>query len=198
MCGEHKDGAGAADSPPRCCSAHLGSRRTAVPADRLRSARCPHTRRRRRRPAAPRVKAHRAFDPRQVGRLETAAWVAYYRREWLSVPARRRRAHPPHLRPAVALDAVRGLARAARQPAVGAVPGQRPRGRPPGHGALLPAGRDAPRRVARPPPGVGARGRVVAGAPGAPARGEPGGRELARRCAHRALLLRLRRLPRPR
>jgi hypothetical protein len=30
------------------------------------------------------VKAHRAFDPRQVGGLETAAWVAYYRHEWLS------------------------------------------------------------------------------------------------------------------
>ena len=27
--------------------------------------------------------AHRAFDPRAVGRLEAAAWVAYYRREWL-------------------------------------------------------------------------------------------------------------------
>jgi hypothetical protein len=29
------------------------------------------------------VKPHRAFDPRAVGRLEAAAWVAYYRREWL-------------------------------------------------------------------------------------------------------------------
>ena len=28
------------------------------------------------------VKAHRAFDPRRVGALECAAWVAYYRREW--------------------------------------------------------------------------------------------------------------------
>jgi hypothetical protein len=28
------------------------------------------------------VKAHRAFDPRLVGRLEAQAWVAYYRREW--------------------------------------------------------------------------------------------------------------------
>ncbi len=28
------------------------------------------------------VKAHRAFDPRRVGTLECAAWVAYYRREW--------------------------------------------------------------------------------------------------------------------
>jgi hypothetical protein len=26
---------------------------------------------------------HRAFDPRRVGRLESAAWVAYYRRKWL-------------------------------------------------------------------------------------------------------------------
>jgi hypothetical protein len=47
----------------------------------------PNTRRRRRRrPASaaahPRPKPHRAFDPRQVGGLETAAWVAYYRREW--------------------------------------------------------------------------------------------------------------------
>ena len=30
------------------------------------------------------VKPHRAFDPRVVGRLECDAWVAYYRREWLS------------------------------------------------------------------------------------------------------------------
>jgi hypothetical protein len=28
------------------------------------------------------VPAHRAFDPRRVGGLETDAWVAYYRREW--------------------------------------------------------------------------------------------------------------------
>jgi hypothetical protein len=27
---------------------------------------------------------HRSFDPRAVGRLETDAWVAYYRREWLA------------------------------------------------------------------------------------------------------------------
>jgi hypothetical protein len=26
---------------------------------------------------------HRAFDPRRVGSLECAAWVAYYRRDWL-------------------------------------------------------------------------------------------------------------------
>jgi hypothetical protein len=30
------------------------------------------------------VKAHRAFDPRRVGDLECLAWVAYYRREWLT------------------------------------------------------------------------------------------------------------------
>jgi hypothetical protein len=29
------------------------------------------------------VKPHRSFDPRKVGRLETDAWVFYYRREWL-------------------------------------------------------------------------------------------------------------------
>jgi hypothetical protein len=34
---------------------------------------------RRHRPIPP----HRAFDPRRVGGLETDAWVAYYRREWL-------------------------------------------------------------------------------------------------------------------
>ncbi len=28
---------------------------------------------------------HRAFDPRRVGALETAAWVAYYRRRWLAL-----------------------------------------------------------------------------------------------------------------
>jgi hypothetical protein len=31
----------------------------------------------------PSVKSHRAFDPRTVGRLEGAAWVAYYRHDWL-------------------------------------------------------------------------------------------------------------------
>ena len=30
------------------------------------------------------VRAHRCFDPRLVGRLECAAWVAYYRREWFA------------------------------------------------------------------------------------------------------------------
>jgi hypothetical protein len=29
------------------------------------------------------VKAHRSFDPRRVGTLETTAWVTYYRREWV-------------------------------------------------------------------------------------------------------------------
>ncbi len=50
----------------------------------------PSTRRRRRRRGAsaaakanPRPKPHRSFDPRQVGGLETVAWVAYYRREWV-------------------------------------------------------------------------------------------------------------------
>jgi hypothetical protein len=37
-------------------------------------------------------KPHRSFDPRQVGDLETTAWVTYYRREWL-----------PFLRSAVSL-----------------------------------------------------------------------------------------------
>jgi hypothetical protein len=31
-----------------------------------------------------RVKPHRAFDLRRVGDLETAAWITYYRREWLA------------------------------------------------------------------------------------------------------------------
>jgi hypothetical protein len=30
------------------------------------------------------VKAHRAFDPRLVGSLETRAWVTYYRHEWVA------------------------------------------------------------------------------------------------------------------
>ena len=32
--------------------------------------------------AVPREKSLRSFDPRVVGELECAAWVAYYRREW--------------------------------------------------------------------------------------------------------------------
>ena len=44
----------------------------------------PRTRRRRRRRyPRPQVKPHRSFDPRLVGTLETTAWIAYYRREWL-------------------------------------------------------------------------------------------------------------------
>jgi hypothetical protein len=31
------------------------------------------------------VKPHRAFDPRRLGRLETDAWVGYYRHEWPKV-----------------------------------------------------------------------------------------------------------------
>jgi hypothetical protein len=30
------------------------------------------------------VKPHRSFDPRRVGSLECAAWVAYYRRQWIT------------------------------------------------------------------------------------------------------------------
>jgi hypothetical protein len=28
------------------------------------------------------VKRHRNFDPRRIGALESAAWIAYYRRDW--------------------------------------------------------------------------------------------------------------------
>jgi hypothetical protein len=31
------------------------------------------------------IKPHRSFDPRRVGGLECDAWVAYYRREWLTL-----------------------------------------------------------------------------------------------------------------
>ena len=34
--------------------------------------------------AAERMRRMRDFDPRLVGRLECAAWIAYYRREWLA------------------------------------------------------------------------------------------------------------------
>ncbi len=30
------------------------------------------------------VKPHRSFDPREIGGLEAAAWVAYYRHEWVA------------------------------------------------------------------------------------------------------------------
>lgn len=36
-------------------------------------------------PGNRRIPAHRAFDPRRVGSLECAAWVAYYRRDWLAL-----------------------------------------------------------------------------------------------------------------
>ena len=93
--------------------------------------------------------AMRSFDPRRVGRLECTAWVTYYRREWLSVPARRGRAHAPYVRAAVAGDAARRLARPARQPALGAVPRQRSRRRAALHGALLPPRGRPPRRDLR-------------------------------------------------
>lgn len=41
-------------------------------------------RRRRWRRTGSAVKPHRSFDPRHVGALESAVWVAYYRREWLA------------------------------------------------------------------------------------------------------------------
>lgn len=37
-----------------------------------------------RRPRQPATKLHRSFNPVVVGRLECAAWVAYYRRDWLA------------------------------------------------------------------------------------------------------------------
>ncbi len=37
------------------------------------------------RASARRGKAHRGFEPRRIGRLETEAWVAYYRREWIAL-----------------------------------------------------------------------------------------------------------------
>ena len=39
--------------------------------------------RRRRRRADRKVRPHRSFDPRRIGRLECDAWVRYYRREWI-------------------------------------------------------------------------------------------------------------------
>jgi hypothetical protein len=41
-------------------------------------------RRRRSRKRKTPIKPHRAFEPQRVGGLECDAWVAYYRREWLS------------------------------------------------------------------------------------------------------------------
>jgi hypothetical protein len=86
-------------------------------------------------------------------------------------PGLRRWARAGRLRHGLGPHAARGLARAPRQPAVGAPPGQRPRRGATLHGAVLPAcrGRDggAPRHLE----GCPARGRVVASAPGAPARG---------------------------
>ena len=107
------------------------------------------------------------------------------------VPARGGRAHAPHVRAAVAGDPARGLARAARQPAVGAVPRQRSRRRAALHGALLPARRRPPRRDLRRGAGRVAGGRVVAGAPRRPApRDRRRGR--AGRRSGRALRTRLR------
>jgi hypothetical protein len=37
------------------------------------------------RASARRGKAHRGFDPRRIGRLECEAWIAYYRREWITL-----------------------------------------------------------------------------------------------------------------
>ena len=72
-----------------------------------------------------------------------------------TVPPGRSGAHAPYVRPAVAGNAPGRVARAPRQPAVGTVPGQRPRGCPASDGALLPARRSrstgsASTRVMRP------------------------------------------------
>lgn len=40
---------------------------------------------RRRSPTAAPPEPARSFDPHRLGRLETAAWVAYYRRQWVTV-----------------------------------------------------------------------------------------------------------------
>ena len=131
----------------------------------------PSTRRKRRTPptgasrqATPLVRPSPGRRPRggRVGRLLPARMAA--------VPARGGLAHPPHVRAALAVDDPRRLAGAPGQPAVGAVPRQRPRRRAAGDGALLPARRRAPRRHVRSPPRFRARGRVVARAPGASAR----------------------------
>ena len=68
-----------------------------------------------------RPSAMREFDPRRVGREECAAWVTYYRREWVRSCAPR--SGSPGTRSACRgpPGAVWRLARAARQPAVGAV-----------------------------------------------------------------------------
>jgi hypothetical protein len=39
--------------------------------------------RRRGRRGLRKVRPHRSFDPRRIGRLECDAWVTYYRREWI-------------------------------------------------------------------------------------------------------------------
>jgi hypothetical protein len=44
----------------------------------------PNTVRKRRPRPGSSVKPHRSFDPGQVGGLEAAAWVAYYRHEWVA------------------------------------------------------------------------------------------------------------------
>ena len=96
----------------------------------------------------------------------------------------------PH---AVAADARGRLPRPAGEHALGALPGQRSRGRPPVHDALLPPAAGERGRVVRPGPRGDARGGVVARAPREPARrgaGRPAG---DRRRAPRPLRLHVRR-----
>jgi len=54
---------------------HVGTRRM-TQSDVPRRARRPRDR--------SRVKPHRSFDPQRAGQLESALWVAYYRREWIA------------------------------------------------------------------------------------------------------------------
>ena len=49
--------------------------------------------------------AHRSFDPQIVGRLESQAWVAYYRRRWLHFLRVGDRGRPADVRALVARDA---------------------------------------------------------------------------------------------
>ena len=108
---------------------------------------------------------------------ELDAWVAYYRHDWLRLLVASVGSGPGRLRHGLVAHGRGGLARVPGEPAVGALPGQRPGGGPALDDAFLRAGRRDRGRVHRRRARGTTRGQLVAPPPSAAA--PPARRRLA-------------------